>query len=65
MILLGHTAQLPPVKQTISPALNADLIEEFYGLKSKEFTLSNVVRQSKSSGILINATTIRNNILNE
>ena len=30
-----------------------------------EFTLSNVVRQSKSSGILINATTIRNNILNE
>jgi len=41
------------------------LIEEFYGLKSKEFTLSNVVRQSKSSGILINATEIRNNILNE
>ena len=30
-----------------------------------EFTLSNVVRQSESSGILINATTIRNNILNE
>ena len=65
LIFLGDTAQLPPVKQTISPALNADLIEEFYGLKSKEFTLSNVVRQSKSSGILINATTIRNNILNE
>ncbi len=65
MIFLGDTAQLPPVKQTISPALNSDLIEEFYGLKSKEFTLSNVVRQSKSSGILINATEIRNNILNE
>ena len=65
LIFLGDTAQLPPVKQTISPALNSDLIEEFYGLKSKEFTLSNVVRQSKSSGILINATEIRNNILNE
>ena len=55
----------PPVKQTVSPALNSDLIKEFYGFKSMEFTLSNVVRQSESSGILINATTIRNNILNE
>ncbi|MDB4131776.1 ATP-binding domain-containing protein, partial [Flavobacteriaceae bacterium] len=61
----GDTAQLPPVKQTVSPALNSDLIKEFYGFKSMEFTLSNVVRQSESSGILINATTIRNNILNE
>ena len=65
MIFLGDTAQLPPVKQTISPALNSDLIKEFYGFKSMEFTLSNVVRQSESSGILINATTIRNNILNQ
>ena len=65
LIFLGDTAQLPPVKQTVSPALNSDLIKEFYGIKSMDFTLSNVVRQSKSSGILINATTIRNNILNE
>ena len=65
LIFLGDTAQLPPVKQTVSPALNSDLIKEFYGFKSMEFTLSNVVRQSESSGILINATTIRNNILNE
>ena len=47
LIFLGDTAQLPPVKQTVSPALNSDLIKEFYGFKSMEFTLSNVVRQSE------------------
>ena len=59
---MGDTAQLPPVNQTISPALNTDFIKESYNIKSEEFEINDVVRQTKESGILINATTIRNNI---
>jgi len=62
IIFLGDTAQLPPVKQDISVALNSDLIFNSYKLKCLEFTLSQVVRQSYNSGILFNATEIRNNI---
>ena len=62
IIFLGDTAQLPPVKQDISVALNSDFIFNSYKLKCLEFTLSQVVRQSYNSGILFNATEIRNNI---
>lgn len=62
LIFLGDTAQLPPVNQTISPALNTDFIKESYNIKSEEFEINDVVRQTEESGILINATTIRNNI---
>ncbi|MGB0486638.1 MAG: ATP-dependent DNA helicase [Flavobacteriaceae bacterium] len=62
VIFLGDTAQLPPVKQSISPALDSEFILKTYGIKSMQFTLSQVVRQSNFSGILKNATTIRNNI---
>lgn len=62
VIFLGDTAQLPPVKQSISPALDSEFILKTYGIKSIQFTLSQVVRQSNFSGILKNATTIRNNI---
>jgi len=59
---LGDTAQLPPVKQEISVALNSDFINNTYKLKCLESTLSQVVRQSNNSGILVNATEIRKNI---
>ena len=65
IIFLGDTAQLPPVQQEISAALNSDFINNTYKLKCLESTLSQVVRQSNNSGILVNATEIRKNIFNK
>ncbi len=58
LILLGDTAQLPPVMQPFSPALEASKLES-YGLHVTEFTLTQVVRQAIESGILFNATLLR------
>ncbi|MBL6649319.1 MAG: AAA family ATPase [Flavobacteriaceae bacterium] len=64
LIFLGDTAQLPPLNQVSSPALDDKYLFKNHGIKSMNFTLSNVVRQSESSGILLNATEIRNKIFN-
>ena len=58
LILLGDTAQLPPVMQTMSPALDRQVLESF-GLEVEEFELTEVVRQEEASGILANATQLR------
>lgn len=58
MILMGDVAQLPPVMQTESPALNAEILRG-YNLHVEEITLTQVVRQSEDSGILYNATRLR------
>lgn len=58
LILVGDTAQLPPVGLSISPALEAYVLEEA-GFSVKEMELSDVVRQAEGSGILTNATDIR------
>ncbi|MDR1653285.1 MAG: AAA family ATPase [Prevotellaceae bacterium] len=58
LLLLGDTAQLPPVGQEQSHALDAKIIES-YGLEVSEFMLTQVVRQALGSGILLNATNIR------
>lgn len=58
LILLGDTAQLPPVGCDDSPALNADVLRS-YGLKVTRVQLTDTVRQARSSGILYNATQIR------
>ncbi len=64
MLLLGDTAQLPPVMQPHSPALERDKLLG-YGLKVHEFTLTHVVRQALESGILHNATLLRQQLLEE
>jgi exodeoxyribonuclease-5 len=61
LILIGDPAQLPPVGLELSPALMPDKIQEF-GFKVKEFFLTDIVRQSSGSGILEQATWIRENI---
>ena len=61
LVLVGDTAQLPPVKLNISPALEAASLE-YYGFSVKEVELKEVVRQTEDSGILFNATEIRNRI---
>ena len=58
LLLLGDTAQLPPVMQENSPALERNKLEG-YGLKVTEYTLTQVVRQALESGILYNATLLR------
>ena len=62
LMLVGDTAQLPPVGLDNSPALNEDFIQAEYGLTTFTYELTDVVRQDKNSGILFNATKIRNEI---
>lgn len=59
LLLIGDTAQLPPVGEEESPALQTSILEG-YGLDVWEAMLSQIVRQAESSGILYNATNIRN-----
>ncbi len=63
MILIGDTAQLPPVQSPESPALNTGFLQDRYGLKAAGHELTEVVRQSKHSGILYNATLLRRQLL--
>lgn len=58
MIIIGDTAQLPPVGQTDSPAMNEDRLRQA-GLQPITAVLSKPVRQAATSGILHNATRIR------
>lgn len=61
LLLIGDTAQLPPVMQAFSPALESEKLAS-YGLNVHSFILTHVVRQALESGILFNATQLRNNI---
>ena len=58
LLLMGDTAQLPPVGEEQSPALATEALKG-YGLNVIEVDLTQVVRQVQSSGILWNATQIR------
>ena len=58
LILMGDTAQLPPVGDDESPALSDEYMNG-YGLQVISHTLTEVVRQAESSGILWNATQLR------
>ncbi|MBR5644342.1 MAG: AAA family ATPase [Salinivirgaceae bacterium] len=61
LILVGDTAQLPPVGLAISPALDAKVIGEM-GFNVSEFEMKQVVRQTRESGILHNATLLRQSL---
>ncbi len=58
LILVGDTAQLPPVGLDISPALSRERLEQF-GYLVREIEMTDVIRQADGSGILHNATSIR------
>jgi exodeoxyribonuclease-5 len=62
LILIGDTAQLPPVKLAISPALDQHLLANQFYKEVTTIALDEVVRQDKLSGILLNATKIRERI---
>lgn len=60
LILIGDTAQLPPVGSNESPALAAAFLKNRYQLEVSSFEMTQVVRQTRDSGILMNATLVRN-----
>ena len=58
LMLMGDGAQLPPVGQSESPALNSEVMRG-YGLMPYDVTLTQIARQAADSGILLNATLVR------
>jgi exodeoxyribonuclease-5 len=64
LLLVGDTAQLPPIGEEESPALSPEVLEG-YGLTVTVETLTEVVRQRSESGILWNATALRQRIADE
>ncbi|OOV21721.1 ATP-dependent endonuclease [Flavobacterium sp. LM5] len=59
LILLGDTAQLPPVNLDISPALDIQTLSLHYNKEVDHIELDEVMRQAEDSGILFNATALR------
>ncbi len=64
LLLVGDNAQLPPVGQDISPALDIDFLRRRYFVQIHHSELTEVVRQAKGSGILANATSLRDQLRN-
>ncbi|MDN3546898.1 ATP-dependent DNA helicase [Mucilaginibacter aquaedulcis] len=59
LVLVGDTAQLPPVGSENSPALDGHIMKSKFGVNVFGYELTDVLRQGKDSGILYNATRIR------
>ena len=62
LIFIGDTAQLPPIGIDVSPALDIAYLKASFSFSLDSFELTEVVRQTENSGILTNATAIRNQI---
>jgi hypothetical protein len=58
-MLVGDTAQLPPVGSIDSPALDAKLMKDKFMLDVHSYELTDVLRQQQDSGILFNVTEVR------
>lgn len=59
LLLIGDTAQLPPVNMTVSPALDVHTLSLHYQKNVLHIELDEVMRQAETSGILYNATQLR------
>lgn len=59
ILFIGDTAQLPPVKLEVSPALDMDTLSISFNKEVTHIELDEVVRQAENSGILMNATSLR------
>ena len=64
LLLIGDQAQLPPVGELESPALQPDFLAG-YGLRPYHYVMNEVLRQSQQSGILYNATVVRQMITHD
>ncbi len=65
LILVGDAAQLPPVGTALSPALDKDFLQSHFHRNVQAFELDEIVRQTLDSGILFNATKIREKIFSK
>ncbi|WP_018477768.1 ATP-dependent DNA helicase [Pontibacter roseus] len=65
LLLIGDTAQLPPVNQVVSPSLDAAYLKHNFRCQVQELELKQVMRQAEASGILMNATNLRNQLKSE
>ena len=65
LLLIGDTAQLPPVGNSESPALNIDYLRQEFPLTAATYELTEVKRQALLSGILYNATQLREWLLED
>ena len=65
LLMIGDVAQLPPVNLDISPALNADNLSLRYNKTVTQLELDEVVRQNEDSGILFNATNLREQLFSD
>ncbi|MCH1548104.1 MAG: AAA family ATPase [Flavobacteriaceae bacterium] len=63
IIFIGDTAQLPPINSDLSPSLDEDFLKQNYNKLSESIELDEVVRQQEESGILNNATLLRESLL--
>ena len=60
LLLIGDSAQLPPVGLDISPAMDFDILRNSFNLTMATYEMKEVMRQELDSGILHNATNLRN-----
>ncbi|WP_017731806.1 ATP-dependent DNA helicase [Nafulsella turpanensis] len=65
LLLIGDSAQLPPVHQQQSPALDINYLQRHLRLQVQEVEFTEVMRQEHDSGILFNATNLRNELQKE
>ncbi|MBQ4822488.1 AAA family ATPase [Aquimarina sp. MMG016] len=65
ILFIGDTAQLPPVKLEVSPALDPNTLSMGFHKEVEQIELDEVVRQAENSGILMNATTLREQLNEE
>jgi len=65
LMLIGDVAQLPPVGLDVSPAMDSQYLTTAYQLTTRKLELTEVMRQSMDSGILVNATKLRLELQNQ
>ena len=62
LILIGDNAQLPPVGMSFSPALSTEHLMKNFGVRVREYELTDIVRQKSGSGILKNVQPLRESL---
>ena len=65
LLLIGDVAQLPPVGLDVSPAMDENYLSSAYNLSIRKLRLTEVMRQTLDSGILVNATKLRLKLQNQ
>ncbi len=65
LLLVGDTAQLPPVGQALSPSLDGTYMKTNFRCQVYEVEMRQVMRQAEASGVLMNATKLREQLSQE